>query len=84
MKPIKFKEANITLNKPQSMSDDECGPLPVYSDDRECLSCWRLSWGERFSALIFGRAWLTVFSGSTQPPVYVQIVKTVFLRTRTK
>ncbi len=37
MKPIKFPEANKTLGKPQGMTDDECGPLPVFSDGK-CAS----------------------------------------------
>lgn len=31
MKPIKFKEANRQLQKPSSMTDEECKPLWVYT-----------------------------------------------------
>lgn len=78
MKPIKFKEANKTLLKPESMTDEECSSLTVFSDGRECVSCWKLSWRERLSALLFGKMWLGVLSGSTQPPVWLACANTVF------
>ncbi len=79
MKPIKFPEANKTLGKPQGMTDDECGPLPVFSDGKVCISCWKMGWRERLAALFFGRAWLYVYFGSTQPPVALEAIKTVFM-----
>ncbi len=78
MAPIKFKEANKDLIKPENMRADECGSLPVYTDGRECVSCWKLTWKERLSALLFGRVWLCVLSGHTQPPVWLACTKTIF------
>lgn len=71
MKPIKFEQANKNLLKPESMTDEECSSLWVYNDGRECISCWRLTWKERIKALLFGRVWLSVLSGRTQPPVWL-------------
>ena len=79
MKPIKFEQANKNLLKPESMTDEECSSLWVYNDGRECISCWRLTWRERIKALLFGRVWLSVLSGRTQPPVWLAC-KTVFLK----
>jgi len=31
-----------------------------------------MSWRERLSALLFGRVWLALLSGETQPPALVQ------------
>ena len=78
MKPIKFAEANKNLLKPSSMSDAECRSLWVYTDGRECVSCWKLTWAQRIKALLFGRIWLSVLSGQTQPPVWLDCAKTVF------
>ena len=78
MDPIKFPEANKNLLKPQSMTDEECGSLWVYTDGRQCISCWRLSFIQRLKALFFGRIWLGVLSGYTQPPVWLDCEKTVF------
>lgn len=80
MLAIKFKEANKNLLKPESMSDEECGSLWVYSDGRECISCWRLTWKERIKALLFGKVWLSVLSGHTQPPVWLACDNTVFVK----
>lgn len=80
VKPIKFEEANKNLLKPLSMTDEECSSLWVYSDGEQCISCWKLGWKERIAALLFGKVWLSVLSGSTQPPVWIDSCKTVFER----
>lgn len=77
---IKFKEANKNLLKPESMTDEECGSLWVYSDGRQCISCWRLTWKERIKALLFGKVWLSVLCGYTQPPVWLACDGTVFIK----
>ena len=71
MKPQPFPEATKNLARPPSMTDEECGPLPIWNDGNICVSCWRPSWRERLSIMIFGRVWLHVHSGVTQPPVAV-------------
>lgn len=81
MKPIKFKEANKNLLKPQNMTDEECSSLWVYTDGKACISCWKMSFKQRLSALFFGRVWLSVLSGQTQPPVWLDCCKTVFYQT---
>lgn len=78
MKPIKFDEANKNLLKPQNMTDEECSNLWVFTDGRQCISCWKMSLKQRLSALIHGKVWLSVCSGQTQPPVWVDCCKTVF------
>lgn len=78
MQPIKFKEANKDLLKPEGMTDAECGSLPIFTDGKQCISLWQLTWKERFQVLFFGRIWLGVLSGQTQPPVWLDSQKTVF------
>lgn len=78
MKAIKFKQANKNLLKPDSMTDEECSSLWVFTDGRQCVSCWKLNLKQRLSALFFGRVWLSVLSGYTQPPVWLDCTKTVF------
>lgn len=77
MEPQAFPEANRTLVKPPSMTDEECGSLPVWTDGTTCVSCWKLTLRERLSALIHGRVWLGVLTGGTQPPVWLLAQKTV-------
>jgi hypothetical protein len=33
-------------------------PLPAYTDERETISCWLLTYRERFRVLWHGRLWL--------------------------
>jgi len=78
MNPSEFEQQSIVLNKPNDMTDEECGPLAVYSDGQQCISLWRMSWRERISSLFFGRVWLWVYSGQTQPPVSLLATRDVF------
>jgi hypothetical protein len=80
MKPVSFPQSNKTLLPPESMSADECETLPVFSNDKYCISCWRPSLKERLSILIFGKVWLWVMSKYTQPPVAIDGARTVFLK----
>jgi len=80
MKPIKFKEATVELKKPQSMTDEECGSLYIHqSEDGTCISLWTTSFWNRLKFLLHGKIWLGVYSGKTQPPVWLDCTKTVFI-----
>lgn len=79
MKPIPFRHANRLLQwSGASYSENVTGvdPLPIWTDGEQCVSCWRMSWRERLSALIFGRVWLALLSGETQPPVWLGAQRT--------
>lgn len=77
MKPIEFKHQTKVLNKPENMTDEECQSLPVFSNGKQVISCWAMTWKERFQALLFGKVWLSVYSGHTQPPVWLSVEKEV-------
>lgn len=64
MRPIKFKGWNKTL-----IGKGRIKPLPVYTDGEICLSCWTMNLKERIRAFVFGKIWLQMRSGKTQPPV---------------
>lgn len=80
MKPISFPEANKNLLKPKGWTDEQCGSLPVRTDGQRCISCWKMDWGERLRALLFGRVWVFVHSGQTQPPISLGIWRSAFLK----
>lgn len=69
MEAIEFAESNLTLTKPEGMSDEECKQLSVHNDGRESISCWKGTWRDRLRFLVHGKMWLIVLSGRTQPPV---------------
>lgn len=77
MEPDKFPQANKNLLKPEGMTE-ECGDLPVFTDGNQCISLWSMTWRERLSALFFGRVWLFVHSGQTQPPVGLMASREIF------
>lgn len=74
MKPSEFKHANRHL-MPSGAEYGEnvtgVEPLHVWTDGEQCLSLWRPSWRERLSILFFGKVWLALLSGQTQPPACV-------------
>ena len=58
MKPIKFPEQNTVWAENQP----EYEPLPAYTHDHTTISCWGLSWRERFKVLFTGRVWLRLMN----------------------
>lgn len=81
---IKFKEVTKDLLKPTNYDEEkhgECGSLPVFCNEEECISLWKMTFRERIRALIFGKIWLRVLSGTTQPPVSLSVENNVFLKT---
>jgi len=61
MKPIEFKEQNVVYAKDQP----EYQPLPAFKDSSPeglVISCWKLSWKERFQILITGKLWVSLMS----------------------
>lgn len=71
MKPIDFPQSTKVLQKPENMFDADCKPLPVWSDGKQCVSCWRPTFKERVRILFAGKVWLGVNAGYSQPPVYL-------------
>lgn len=67
MNPIEFPEQTIVWakNQPRYL------PLPAYTDDKQTISCWKLSWYERIKVLLFGKLWLRQmnFGHPLQPQV---------------
>lgn len=59
MKPIKFPGYNVVFAKDQP----EYLPLPVHkTEDGVVMSCWALSWKDRFRLLFTGSIWSTVYT----------------------
>jgi hypothetical protein len=52
-------------------------PLHYWSDNKQCISCWKLSFIERVKLLFSGHVWLGVGTPK-QPPVFVSSDK-IFL-----
>jgi hypothetical protein len=78
MKGVPFKGSNKTLapsNQEYSSNVTGVEPLPIWTDGEFCVSCWKMSFRERLSALLFGRVWLAVLSGVSHEPVSVRVAR---------
>lgn len=76
MKPVKFKESNITLGEGQ----DEYNNLPAFFDpsDRACpfVACWKMDIKERKEFLKTGKIWITQLTmGNKFAPMQVGVFK---------
>lgn len=49
--------------------------LPKWSDGKRWVTCWKMSWKERVSALLFGRLWDHGLESNGQPATYSHISK---------
>lgn len=54
MIPVTFPEQTTVWAKDQP----PYLPLPAYSDEKETISLWQLSWLERIRVLLTGKIWL--------------------------
>jgi len=65
IRATEFKEQTAVLAKDQP----EYIPLPVWQDDRETISCYRITWRDRFRVLFGAKLWLIQlhFGGPLQP-----------------
>jgi hypothetical protein len=65
MEPIYFKQATKLDN-----GNGKSLPLHYWSDNKQCVSCWKLSFKERVKLLFKGTVWLGI-GMSKQPPVFI-------------
>lgn len=69
--PSEFVQSNKRLRAPEG-HEEIVSPLPVYTDDRQTVSCWYFS-DEEIANIIKTRCAFVNISwpGGTQPPVFV-------------
>lgn len=73
MEPTDFKESNCVLDKPLSMTRDECEALNVFKGASANgvpvnISCWKFTKEDMEEIAKTGRLWITVF-GKDMPPI---------------
>lgn len=84
MKPINFPESNFVFERPDDMSEEQCGSLPVHKGrDKDgfptIISCWELSPDDMEMVKSTDKVWIYVTSHS-MPPEYVALK--IFSRNR--
>ena len=72
MIPTGFEGENAVLDRPDSMTVDQCEPLSVMRAKTEdglpvVISCWKATAEELAEINRTGRVWLVVFGPSMQP-----------------
>lgn len=68
--PVEFPGQTGTLRAPAGR-EDSIRALPTFSNGVCSVSCWALRPLELLRVVRTGRVWLSVFSGRSQPPVYL-------------
>ncbi|MFD1328278.1 hypothetical protein [Mycoplana ramosa] len=67
--PVNFSGANMLLRAPEG--SENVSDLATYTNGFCSVSCWEFDADELAEILRTGRVFLSVFSGKTQPPVFV-------------
>ncbi|WP_421505516.1 hypothetical protein [Brucella pseudogrignonensis] len=66
---VKFAGANKELMPPTGA--ENISSLHTYTNGMCSVSCWHLSPDELAEVIRTGRVFVSVFSGSSQPPIFV-------------
>jgi hypothetical protein len=76
MEIVDFKESNVVYAKEQP----EYKPLPSYkTEDGTVVSCWKLSWKDKFKILFTGKVWVGILTfNSPLQPQYLSLNKKDF------
>ena len=72
MKPIEFKEQNITYTAPRG-KESEVDKLPAYAKNGRNSSLWKLSLWERIKIMFTGKIWFSVMGN--QSPILLTLNK---------
>lgn len=81
MKPVKFKECNVTFGEGQK----EYMPLPALRfDDGTVVMCWKMSWKEMFKIILHRKVWVSLltFNKPLQPTLVCADHKELFESTK--
>lgn len=73
--PTKFKYQNRTLLG----RTEDVMPLPAWTDGQIVVSRWQFTFRERLQLLITGKLWITLLSGSTQPPIALDTMRNLLV-----
>lgn len=74
MRPVNFKQVNKLYGGRNATAENpmEIIEMPVYSDGREIISCWRLTEAEIREVMETGLIWFRVHLPEC-PPIWPQV-----------
>ena len=70
-KPVSWLGSNKTLKAPKGTTEEQVQDLPIFTNGKVCVSCWQLSEEALKEVINTGCIFLSIYSGSTQPPVFM-------------
>lgn len=74
MRPVYFNESNVTVSYGETA-------IPALKDGKQVVSCWKMTWKDRISALLYGKVWVGI-RGNSQYPIWLDSTRTVFVTKR--
>jgi len=63
MKPVDFNGMTHSIGFDKELDYGNVQkhlPIQYYEPNKTSLSCWKMTWGERFRALLYGKIWMAV------------------------
>lgn len=72
MNPTFFPQSNVTMHRPESMTDEECADLKVFADGSQVISAWRPTPNELVK-INLGEPIFLFIMGPTMPPVWLSV-----------
>jgi hypothetical protein len=70
-KAIKFEGSNRVLGPPRGVTEEQCQSLHTFSNGVCSVSCWEFSDKEIEDIIRTRRAFVSLWSGYSQPPVFI-------------
>lgn len=76
--PIDFAGSNANFKGPPG-TEDVIGLMPVYTDGKEVISCWKMTEIERHRVFETGEVWFSSLSGGVVFPIKLSGLPLMFL-----
>jgi hypothetical protein len=73
MTPIHHSLCNDVLRRPEGLTEEECGDLPIFRNDTCVVSFWRPEPAE-LQALAAGQPIMLAIASQTHPPLSVSVL----------
>ena len=70
-KPVNWLGSNKTLKAPKGVTEEQIQDLHIFTNGAVCVSCWQLSEEALKEISSTGLIFISIYSGSTQPPIFI-------------
>lgn len=70
-KPVEWSGSNKVLTPPKGTTEEQVSRMEIFTNNVICVSKWELSRETIEEVLKTGCLFISVISGSTQPPIFI-------------